>query len=126
MSYDKQRKNPGVSAWLVTWEPSADLDRDAIAAVFSSRTGAENVRRMVELLYSYSEHCAIDKINRGTLPSYNPHPATFVSISGVPWQGQIQCGYNPFLFARLVDELRIECKADGVEQAIWIDRPKPK
>ncbi len=43
-------------------------------------------------------------------------------IEGVRWTGQIICGHNPWLLARLVDNLIVNIDADGNEAASWTDR----
>ena len=115
----------GVSAWLVTWESTAELDRDRVAAVFRPQLSAEVVRRMVEMLYATSEYSPGEQIRWALKPKENPYSATFAFIDGVRWRGQIHCGHNPFLYARLVDELRAEPQDDGTEQTVWVERPRP-
>lgn len=55
----------------------------------------------------------------------NPYPAQFGMLNNVLWGGEITCGHNPWLLARLVDELTVEADADGKERATWKERPKP-
>ena len=56
----------------------------------------------------------------------NPYPAQFGQTrSGHPWQGEIHCGHNPFLHARLADDLRVERGANGEEKARWKKRTRP-
>jgi hypothetical protein len=43
----------------------------------------------------------------------------------MPWGGEIICGHNPYLRARLVDDLTIERNDDGKEEVNWKERPKP-
>ncbi|WP_158751142.1 hypothetical protein [Acidobacterium sp. S8] len=51
-----------------------------------------------------------------------PYTAEFPMIEGVRWTGQIICGHNPWLLARLVDNLIVNIDADGNEAASWTDR----
>ena len=115
----------GVKVWLVTWEWSgAHAKRgDKVAAVFDSRVSAERVREYVELLYAQETYTLSEKIdcfvgNRRR----HPYPAEFVKLEGVPWEGEIHCGHNPYLRARLVDELTVRRDDDGKENASWKDR----
>jgi len=42
----------------------------------------------------------------------------------LPWSGEITCGHNPYLRARLVDDLTVERHEDGKEEVKWKERPK--
>lgn len=82
------------------------------------------MRELIEFLfltkfYTLSERlaCAVDR-------KRNPYPAQFGTLDGQPWQRQIICGLNPYLFGRLVDDLVIECTEDGHETAVWKERQK--
>jgi hypothetical protein len=88
---------------------------------------------MVELLYAAHEYHAIDKLHTLT---HNPYPARFNTIvfeqpmpddeifrQNVPYTGQIYCGHNPFLFARLVDNLRPKDPANPDAGLVWDERP---
>jgi hypothetical protein len=108
MSSRKPRK---VRAWLVTWEWCGDHAKrdDRVAAIYDSRLSPERVRGLVEMLYAQEEYTLSDRIafcvgNRRK----NPYPAVFLKVKGVPWVGEIHCGPNPYLRARLVDDLMVE------------------
>ncbi len=45
--------------------------------------------------------------------------------NGLAWQGQITCGHNPRLFARLVDNLQTTGGPDEEAKVVWTERPKP-
>lgn len=99
-----------MKAWLVTWEWSGEHAKrnEKVAALFDSRVSPERVRESVELLYAQAAYTLSERIacfvgNRRR----NPYPAECVKLEGVPWQGEIHCGHNPYLRARLVDELAI-------------------
>ena len=126
MSKHRSRNKLGKSAWLVTWQSMPLLDSEPVAAVLRPQLGAETVRRLVELLYASSEYSTAEKIRWALRPDQNPYPAEFSAINGVPWQGHIHCGHNPLLFARLVDELRVEPQPDGTEKTLWNERPRPE
>jgi len=51
-----------------------------------------------------------------------PYPAEFTTLEGVKWEGEILCGHNPCLRARLVDNLIISTDETGNEMASWKDR----
>ena len=46
-------------------------------------------------------------------------------IQGIPWTGRIFCGHNPFLGARLVDNLYVTKDSEGHEQLMRQERKKP-
>jgi hypothetical protein len=114
-------------AWLVTWEWSGDHAKVAekVVAIFNPRIGGERIRELVELLYIQSGASLAEKLSWAVDRADNPYPAKFGSLNGVPWQGEIECGHNPWLFARLVDDLWVEAGEDGKEGARWKERPKP-
>ncbi|MFP6888323.1 MAG: hypothetical protein VCF07_00995, partial [Nitrospinota bacterium] len=56
----------------------------------------------------------------------NPYPAEFNKIKGVTWEGQIICGHNPYIYARLVEGLKVETDREGNENLKWNERPPPK
>jgi hypothetical protein len=115
----------GAKAWLVTWEWCGEHAKrdEKVAAVFDSRVSPGRIREYVELLYAHETYTLSERIawclgnqNR------NPYPAEFVKLEGVPWEGEIHCGHNPYLRARLVDELTIRRGKDGKETPTWKDR----
>lgn len=122
-----RRKARKIEGWLVTWEWIGDHAKrdDKVAAILNPRFSAERVRELVELLYLTQNSTLSERMNWARDKHLNPYPAQFHTLDGVPWQGQIHCGHNPFLFARLVDDLAVERDAEGNERATWRERPKP-
>ena len=133
------RKPKGRKAWLITWDWAGDQaavpEHEVIAAILRPQTSPESVKRIVELLYAAREYDAVDKL--GAL-SRNPYPAEYNTVTveqetlgGEPWRqrvpfiGQIHCGHNPFLYARLVDNLRPKDEADPGAGLVWDERPHP-
>jgi hypothetical protein len=94
---------------------------DKVAEILDPRLPPERVRRIVELLY-HREASLSEKVAWRLCKKRQPYPAEFVVLEGVPYQGEISCGHNPWLRARLVDDLTIERGADGNETATWKDR----
>ena len=118
-------RSKGIKAWLVTWDGVDDArvcGEERIAAIISCRSSAKRVNELVELLYVNTEFTLDERLlyarNRST-----PYRAEFVPVAGVPWEGQIICGHNPHLFARLVDDLRLDPGAPA--GLSWAERPKP-
>jgi hypothetical protein len=56
----------------------------------------------------------------------NPYPPVFDALDGSRGVGRITCGHNPYLYARLVDHLRVETGPDGLERPSWSERPRPQ
>ena len=115
------------SAWLVTWDWVGDHAKveDPVAAILNYRTSPEKVRRFAELLYASEFYSHGEKLLFAKDRKRNPYPAEFGAVNGVPWQGQITCGHNPWLFARLVKNLSIEIDEQGEEQLDWNEVAKP-
>lgn len=124
MNKKKQRK--GNSVWLVTWEWVGDYAKpgNIIAAILNPRWSAERVREYVEFIYVLSQYTVSEQVGYAKNRSFNPYPAKFNQIRGIPWQGQIICGHNPYLFARLVDKLTVTDDSNE-EKVIWAKRAVP-
>jgi hypothetical protein len=117
------KKRKGLSAWLVTWEWCGDhaAVSDKVAEILDPRMPSERVRQIVELLY-HREASLSEKVAWRLLKRNQPYSADFVDIEGVKWEGQVMCGHNPWLLARLVDDLKIETDVQGRDSATWRDR----
>ena len=76
-------------------------------------------------IYAYSLYSNAEKIDIATGKLSNPYPVQWDTLKGVPWEGRMTCGHNPWLFARKVDNLRVEKDDVGVEKVLWDERPKP-
>ena len=124
----RKRNRGGISAWLVTWEHAGTHASPPrrVVAVYNPRWSPERVRELVELLYVGANYTIFEQIAYANNRSFNPYPARFGSLKGIPWMREIYCGHNPWLFARLVDNLRTEESGDGDERVLWDERPKPK
>ena len=116
-------KQNGFSAWLITWEWSGDHaePQKKVMEVLNPRMSPNRVREIVEQLY-HIEASLSEKVAWRLCKREQCYPAEFVAIEGVRWEGQITCGHNPWLMARLVDNFVIEIDEDLNEAAPWIDR----
>jgi hypothetical protein len=85
------------------------------------RLSGAKVRTIIELLY-HREASLSEKVAWRLRHKRQPYPAEFVSFEGVPYEGEIVCGHNPWLRARLVDDLTVERDEHGKETASWKDR----
>jgi hypothetical protein len=79
----------------------------------------------VELLYVNNCYSPSERIAYAKNKSFNPDPAEFDRLRGVPWDGRIFCGNNPFLFARFVDNLTAPDEGLDDTQVTWDERPRP-
>jgi len=114
-------------AWLITWEVVGDWVKteNKIAAILNYRLSGETVRKIVELLYINS--CALStRLSYAKNKKSSHYHAEFHTLDGVPWEGKITCGYQPCLFARLVDDLRVQINKNGEETLTWKERPTPQ
>jgi hypothetical protein len=95
-----------------------------IAAVLRPQLSGRRVRELVEFLYASLEYRPFEQLEIVFGLRSNPYPATFGSLkdgaAGL-WQGEVICGDNPWLRARLVDNLIIS--PDG--EPTWEERPRP-
>jgi hypothetical protein len=119
------KRDRGPAAWLVTRHWVVDYPKWEVAAIFSPRLGGRRVREFVELIqltsgdFTLSEQLAIAWPRHGRIP----YPARFgQTTNGEPWECEILCGDDPYLRARLVDDLTVERDADGKETVVWKER----
>src|SRR3989442_15568339 len=101
------KKVRGREAWLVTRHRVADYPKWEVVAIFSPRLGGRRVREFVELLHVTSYYTLREQLEM-QWPRYGrtPYPARFGQTSdGQPWECEVSCGNDPFLRARLVDDL---------------------
>jgi hypothetical protein len=118
-----------MKAWLVTWEWTGEhaAVTQPVASILDPRTGAGTVRQRVEQLYADSQYSLSERLALVRDRRSNPYPAKFDSVPpGVTYEGRITCGHNPFLYGRLVDDLKVECDVSGQERLVWKERPVPK
>ena len=116
------------SAWLVTWEWSGDHARveDPVVALFNYRWPGKTVRLIVEQLYATFKYSISEKVAIARNKRNNPYSARARDIDDAPFWGEIFCGDNPWLRARIVKNVRIEVNASGREILHWDERPLVK
>ena len=84
------------------------------------------MKDFVELLgltsyYTLKEQAAFQWSGHGQ----TPYPAQFgQTTKRAPWECEIFCGSDPYLHARIVNELIVERNTDGKEIATWKERPR--
>jgi len=117
----------GKSAWLVTRHWIAEHPKWEVAAILSPRLGGDRVREFVELLQVTSYFTLEEQLDM-KWPRYGrtPYPSRFGQTqAGESWNGEVFCGHDPYLHARVVDEVRIKRGAEGKETATWKERQRP-
>ena len=115
------------SAWLVTWESfgghAAVPKSKKVAAILNYRNSPKKVRAFIEQLYIAHGKSSWDKLLAADSPRKIPCPAKFAQIDGISWEGKIDCGDNPWLHARMVNNLQVLIHANGREEVIWSELP---
>ena len=117
-----------MKAWLVTRHWIADHPKREVVAIFTPRLGGVRVREFVELIYVTSGYFTWSEQLAMAWPRHGrpPYPARLgQTADGDPWEGEILCGNDPYLKARLVDDLTVERGADGNERVMWKERSRP-
>ncbi len=115
-----------MNAWLITWEWIGDHAEveDPIAAIINYRRSSEYVREVTEFLYVNSQFSLGERVGYAKTKATNPYPASYDTMDGEPLGGRIHCGHNPYLYARMVENLHAEVDESG-EQLRWQERPLP-
>ena len=106
----------------MTWDNSQGTGDDSVVMVLNGRMGIERVRWHVELMYIEKTSSDAEKYDSAR-PKKSRRIAFPVEVTRtVNGEAHIHCGHNPWLFARLVDDLRVETDDDGVEVLKWKER----
>ena len=116
-------------AELVDWAESvlmdgelAEPDVEVLSAVVA-RLGVADVRAFVEQLFADSICTYEERLKYLGRPRSWPYPALNDEVYGKKAPNRIKCGYNPFLYARRVKDLRVEMDLDGFERLLWEEIP---
>ncbi|MCK5601381.1 hypothetical protein KAR91_05925, partial [Candidatus Pacearchaeota archaeon] len=116
-------------AWLVTWE-GTDVESkylsDNIVSVFSSRTSSEKIKNFIENYYISNNYSLLEKLTYAKNRKNNPYQAEYCRINGVQWLGRMTCGHNPFLYARVVQNLTVGLGDGSDESVVWEEIEVPK
>jgi hypothetical protein len=123
----KRTKLRKVTAWLITRHWTADYPKREVVAILSPRIGGVRVRDLVDFLNMTKELTLGEQISvMWPRHGRTPHPARFGQTKeGEPWAGEILCGNDPFLRARIVDDLTVERDSEGGEIVNWKERSRP-
>ena len=123
-----------MGAWLITWEWVGDYDEVAerakaenkVAAILNYRFSGERVREIAEILYVSNYSDLSVRVAYAKNKKNYPYHAQFHTLGGVSWTGRITCGYQPCLYARLVDDIRVHIDENGNQTLTWKERPIPE
>ena len=96
-----------------------------VISIFNAQRSANFVREYMEQYYIDRFYYPREKLAYAKSRKNNPYPAEYERLNGVPWQGRITCGHNPFLYGRLVTDLKV-VPTKGGEQFEWKELPVPK
>lgn len=117
-------------AWLITWEGlgvnNNSSSSQRIVNIFDSRVSAEKIKQFTEDYYIATQFNSFEKATFASNRKYNPYKAEFARINGIEWLGQIRCGHNPFLFARIVANLIVVFDKSAQEIVHWQELPVPQ
>jgi len=112
-----------MNAWLITWEGTsgpAPVSDKKIVAIISGRRSSKAIREMVDLLYCRSVHSAYDMalfLNKRRLREQQ-----YWHVCSQP--DRFFYGHNPFIFARIVSNFRVEQdEARRLERVQWTEPP---
>src|SRR5208282_4781748 len=116
--------NKPIKAWLVMWEWVGDhaAVADPIVDILSARKSVEYMRDHLDRLHnlkcmSLGERTAMARYNQPMRPVY---PAQVVRPANRSSPPEIHCGHNPWLVARLVQNLTVETNpTTGEESVNW-------
>ena len=127
----KLRKE-GLKAWLVTWEYQGweqlstrrHRGPSRVAAVLDQRWGGERVGEVVRVLYANEFFGPKEQLDAARSKAAQP-PLDLGRLEGSPWCGRIRCGGTPYLYARLVDNLKVAGASGPLDEFTWDEIPSP-
>ena len=121
----RKRNNKGrISAWLVTWGGTGEhaKRKDKIAAILNYRQTSNKISEIIEMIYANETYTLEERLYIAKNKKLNPYPAEIFRTQQV---GRICCGHNPYLEARLVDNLHVIKDKNGNQKLEWDEREKP-
>ena len=116
----------GKTAWLITWESPNQNIKNKVARILNHRTSGSNVHEVLEQLYIDSKYYPSERLAYSISKRGNPYPVRYDRIHGIPWEGRMWCGHNPYLYARQVKNLRVEINKTSQGHFDWDEIVRPK
>jgi hypothetical protein len=117
---DRIMRRKNVRAWLFTWEGEHGR-QDNIALLLHPATAKGRVAHLVGLLYANEHGTFTERITHATDtdPAHHPYRASLAIRDGRECEGHFVCGGNPYLYARLVEQVTVEPGDNGSEMLRW-------
>lgn len=118
-------------AWLITWEWHGEDNRkeNKIASILNYRHSGKRVAEYMERFYVDAEFSLIERLSYAKNKKNTPYPTQFDRLERdgrvALWEGRMHCGHNPFLYGRLVQNVRVEVDSDDNEKLEWDEIPRP-
>lgn len=116
-------KNHLKKGWVIFWEAAGGHkhvnEEEKVVAILSCRFSGERIRFMVQQFYTSLCASHSEKISFINNPEFNPFRANFGHRGRIPCQDIVRAGHNPFLVARLVQNIRVLDLGDGKEKVEW-------
>lgn len=110
-------------AWIITWEWVSDSAAvvDGIAGIIDYRRSSKRIIDLVEFLYNFKTS------NLGELAAYTKNRKNIPYKAEVDFNGRIICGSHPFLYARLVQNIKVSVDLNSdIETISWETFPTYK
>jgi hypothetical protein len=113
-----------MKAWLVTWEWCGEHAKreNPFAAILNPRLSSRKICEIVEFMYRLAEYSLSDQAGYVRNGRPDNHATVDRTLDG---RVHIHCGHNPFLRARLVDDLVVERNGEGKEIVLCKERLRP-
>lgn len=125
------------SAWLITWDWNGDHAKveDKLVAILDYRRSARYIERLLEQMYvssqlAYHEQLRYAK-NRESSPYQVGHRVVEILKKRAERYGEttlakasdiMMCGENPFLYARIVNDLEGYIDENNNEHLKWVEQ----
>jgi hypothetical protein len=108
-------------AWLITWQGSGALAeaQKPIVAIMNSRISGDRMLKIIEQIYVNERYSLSERIAYVKNRKNNPYPAYFGTFKNAHCSWEVYCGPNPYLYARVVGDLKVELNSDGEEELTW-------
>lgn len=104
--YRKTKKK----AWLITWEYKEQkaFSSDNLISIFDSHIGCERIANFIEQYYMANKFTLENKFFFSFRKNLNPYPVVYSRTNdGIQYVGDMKCGENPYIHARVVKNLNI-------------------
>ncbi len=110
-----------MKAWLITWECVTVEPPDRLAAILTSRKSDEYIADLMELFVQRATYGASEMAYYANRKNKRVHKAqTPLIIHNVPHGNRVMCGHDPWLYGRIVNNLKIVVdEVKGVEILSW-------